>query len=232
MTSLNKFIVFLALNLCVSVSGFAGEAILFDDPGLIGYRNDGRIYGFYGAVNSKFSCMFFFFQDENSSRPSINGYTDTGLLTFVPSEKSFEFSDRDKTFDINGDLYRSGDEWVIKTSTGQAGCENSTGGFIFNLGSLQAARYYVVKKIPAIGIRLVIRKSYLYDFHDEIFSARKSYLTKWNAVVVVEARGQFSLIRFSDPRLNAKSYGKVTTGWIHSEDLVDPFPLASKEPKQ
>lgn len=119
----------------VSVSGFAGEAIFFDDPGLVGYRDHGRIYGFYGAENKKFSCAFFFFQDESGlNRPDVNGYADTGLLTFVPGDNSFEFSDRDKLFDIKGDLYRSEDEWVIKTSTGQAGCENSTGGASLALG--------------------------------------------------------------------------------------------------
>jgi hypothetical protein len=230
MMNLNRFFVAVALMFGVAAPSVAGEAILFDDPSLVGYRNGALIAGFYDAENEKFSCSFFFFQDNKGPNfPDIGDYTDTKLLTFVPSDGSFEFSNRDKSFDIEGDLYRSGDEWVIKTSSGQAGCENSAGGFIFNLGSEEAVRYYVKKKIPAIGIRIVKDKSFLYDYRDGNFIAKKSYLTKWNVVVALETRNQFSLVRFADPRLDVKSYGHVTIGWVHSADLVDPLPAANKQ---
>ncbi|SIT50599.1 conserved hypothetical protein [Paraburkholderia piptadeniae] len=217
------------MMLGLTTPGFAGEAILFDDPSLVGYVDDGRISGFYDAENEKFSCSFFFLQDnEELHPPNLDGYTDTKLLTFVPSDKSFEFSRRDKSFDIKGDLYRSGNEWVIKTSSAQAGCENAAGGFIFKLGSLEATKYVVAKKIAAIGIRLVSGKSIIHDYRSRKFIATKSYLIKWNVVVVLETRNQFSLVRFADPRLNADSYGRVTTGWVRSSDLVDPFPAVNK----
>ncbi|MBB5408624.1 hypothetical protein HDG34_002561 [Paraburkholderia sp. HC6.4b] len=229
MINLSKFLIGVAIILGGAAPGFAGEAILFDDPSLVGYREGGRIYGFYDAENEKFSCSFLFFQDDKGSHSlDIDGYTDTKLLTFVPGNGSFKFSNRDKSFDIRGDLYRNGNEWVIKTSSGQAGCENATGGFIFDLGSMEAAKYYAVKKIPAIGIRLVNGKSSLYDYRDGKFLAKKSYLTKWNVVVILETHNQFSLVRFADPRLNVESYGRVTTGWVHTSDLVNPFPPASK----
>lgn len=212
----------------VTAPGVAGEAVIFDDPGLVGYRNNGPIYGSYSAENEKFSCSFLFLQNTSQIFPDHGDYTDTKLLTFVPSDHSFEFSNRDKSFDINGDLYRNEDEWVIQTSSGQAGCENATGGFTFDVGSEEASRFHIKGKIPAIGIRIVKRKSYLYNYRDGYFLARKSYLAKWNVVVALKSSREFSLVRFTDPRLDVESYGRVTIGWVHTADLVDPFPVANE----
>ena len=87
--------------------------------------------------------------------------------------------------------------------------------------------YRVQKEINAIGIRLVKEKSYFYDYSGAEFSRRKGYLTKWNGVVVLKTRGQFSYVRFVDARLDAASLGRVTTGWIRTADLVDPFPATA-----
>jgi hypothetical protein len=229
MTNLNRLVLGTMIILGLTTPGFAGQAILFDDASLVGYRDDGRIYGFYDARNERFSCSFLFFQDGRESQsPNAQGYTDTDLFTFVPGNSSFEFSNRDKTFDIKGDLYRREDQWVIRTSTGQAGCENATGGFIFNLGSKEASRYHVTGEIRAIGIRLVKNKTLLYDYRGGRCLATKSYLTRWDAVVLLATRDRFSLVRYSDPRLNVRSYGRTTNGCVRSADLVDPFPLAEK----
>jgi hypothetical protein len=229
MNNINKIIACAYLMLAMTAQGFAGEAILFDDPGLVAYRDGDRIYGFYDAKNEKFSCNFFFFEKKAGAANSvIDGYSDTKVLTFIPDEKSFEFSNRDRDFDIDGDLYSRKDEWVMRTSSGQAGCENSAGGFIFNLESTEATKYHIARMLSSSGIRIVRSKTFLYDRRGKKFFARRGYLAKWNSVVVLESQNQYSLIRFTDPRLNVKSYGRVTTGWVRSADLVDPFPPAGK----
>ena len=112
MINLNSFALGAMIMLGLSTSGFAGEAILFGDANLVGYRDDGRIYGFYDARNERFSCSFFFFQNARESKsPNAEGYTDTDLFTFIPSNSAIEFENRDKKFDIKGDLYRREDEW-------------------------------------------------------------------------------------------------------------------------
>ncbi|MFP6561189.1 hypothetical protein WJ542_23210 [Paraburkholderia sp. B3] len=229
MINLSKIFTGAVFALAMAARGFAGEAILFDDPSLIAYRDDGRIYGLYDAQNEKFSCNFLFFEkSDGTSNSVIDGYTDTKLLTFIPDGDSFEFSNRDRDFDIDGDLYRREDEWIIRTSSGQAGCENSAGGFIFKLGSMEAIKYHIARKFSSSGIRIVRSKTLLYDRRGKEFFTRRGYLAKWNAVVVLESQKQYSLIRFSDPRLNVESYGRVTTGWVHTSDLVNPLPPEAK----
>jgi hypothetical protein len=230
MLNLSKFIALIASFLCFA-NAYAGEAIIFDDPGLIGFRNGKLISGIYSMENQKFGCIFLFFENGLTSKAAANEeFSDTKILTFVPGDKSFLFADRDTTFDIAGDLYRHEDEWSIRTSRGQAGCENATGEFMSDLGGNPGASIYKVeKRIPAIGIRLVAGKTYFYEYSGGEFVKRKGYLTKWNGVVVLKTRGQFSYVRFVDARLNAASLGRVTTGWIRTTDLVNPFPSTTEQ---
>ncbi|MGF6607140.1 hypothetical protein OKW45_002040 [Paraburkholderia sp. WSM4175] len=230
MINSNKFIVSIAGLYLSIASAYAGKAVLFDQPNLIGFRDGEVVSGFYDGENAKFSCLFFFFQNGRESQTSkATGYTETKLSTFAPGENSFEFSNRDRTFDIDGNLYRRENEWIVKTATAQAGCENATGTFTFDPNDFRATSYYSEKEIPAIGICLVKEKSYLYDYHDGKFTMRKGYLTKWNGVIVLQTHDQFSLVRFADPRMNVENPGRITTGWVHSADLVNPFPAASKQ---
>jgi hypothetical protein len=95
---------------------------------------------------------------------------------------------------------------------------------MFDRRSLSARTYTITGEFPAIGIRLVKGKSHFYDYKNGNYVARKGYLTKWDGVVQIKTQGNFSYVRFVDPRADAKTFGKVTTGWIHSSDLVNPFP--------
>jgi hypothetical protein len=230
MINLNKLIVWLTVFLLSVPATYAGEAIIFDDPALIGFRNVEAISGFYDAENQKFSCSFLFLQKGREVKAaSASGYAETKLLTFTPSENAFEFSNRDREYDIDGNLYRRENEWIIRTATAQAGCENAMGTFTFDHNDFRATSYYVTQEIPAIGIRLVKKKSNFYDRQDGKFVARKGYLTKWNGVVILRTLDQFSFVRFVDPRTNVENAGRVTTGWVRSADLVNPFPLGSKQ---
>jgi len=140
----------------------AGEALIFNDSGLTGYKEAGSIAGIYSSVSTRFSCLFIFFQREPQFY-SVNkdGFSNTKIMTFTPGDGLLVFEDRDKKFDIFGNLYRRDERWIIRTSRAQAGCENSAGAFTFDLGDPSARVYRVVQKIPAIGIRLVKNKTFL-----------------------------------------------------------------------
>jgi len=129
------------------------------------------------------------------------------------------------------DIYQKNDTWVIYTKYEPAGCGFEVGNFT-QLPQAQSVNTYTAQKaIPAMGIRVISRKSYFYDKKGETLVSRKGYLTAGDAVVVLEPSGGFSFVRFSEPRSDKSTYGKGTTGWVRSADLVNPFPPASKEPK-
>ena len=210
-----------ALSFVKSV--LAGQAILFDSPYLVGYRDAAGLSGFYSATDGQTSCTFLFFEPEQEAGPAKRAdYSVKKITTFVPSDRSFAFSDRNKAFDIDGRLYAKEEGWVIRTSKPQAGCGNAEGVFEFGPPDIRAERYAILKRIPALGIRMVGEKTPCYDFRGGNFVRRKGFLLKWDGVVVLRARGTFSYVRYSDPRSNGD--GRVTTGWVHSADLVDPFP--------
>jgi hypothetical protein len=222
--NLNKWLIGILALLCFTCAS-AGEAFIFNDPGLTAYKEDDSIAGIYSATSEQFSCFFIFSQKQPSSGVADkDGFSDTKILTFSPGDGSLLFKDRDKRFDINGDLYRRDQKWVIRTSRAQAGCENSAGTFTFNLGNSSARIYWIVQKIPAVGIRLVKNKTYLYDYDAGKYVVRKGYLTRWDGVLLLRTKDEFSYVRFVDPRADLKSSGRVTTGWVHSSDLANPLP--------
>nr|WKF55912.1 hypothetical protein HUO10_000356 [Paraburkholderia busanensis] len=204
-------------------SVFAGNALIFNDSGLIGFREGRAVFGIYDSRNATFSCRFLFIEDRDAPKKSnVENYTDTSLLTYVLSEKSFEFSNRNKLFDISADLYRRDNEWVIQKKSGQAGCENSAGTFTFGLKDLQSVTYYVTQEMPAIGIRIVSGKTRFYDIRGGNFVPEKSYLVDGDAVVELKTKGDYSYIRYVGMKPTAE--GHVTFGWLRTNALVDPFP--------
>jgi hypothetical protein len=159
--------------------------------------------------------------------PDIGEYSAVNVLTFLPGDIYLDFSDRFKEYDIDGVLYRKDDEWVIKPSRPQAGCANSMGVFEFDPLDIRAEGYAVSRKIPAVGIRLINAKAQFHDLHEGRFVARKGYLTKNDGVIVLKEFQQYSYVRYADP--NSAEPGRVTTGWVRSVDLVNPFPRVVKK---
>ncbi|WP_353556567.1 hypothetical protein [Paraburkholderia terrae] len=225
MSNLNKIITLLSLLVFRQLSN-AGEAILFDQNNLFAFSDKGVISGFYDAENDKFSCYFLFSQqpDDKHPPPKVDTYSATRLQTFIPGDDSLYFENRLKDYDIEGTLYRDGDEWVIRTSRPQAGCANAMGIFEFDPSDIRAETYAVSKRIPAIGIRLVNSKTSFYDLRGGQFFARKGYLTKGDGVIVFKEFRGYSYVRYVNP--NSSQEGRVTTGWVHSADLANPFPPA------
>lgn len=228
MHNLNKIIFFLLISTFGQLC-YSGEAILFDQSNLFAYSDNGIISGFYDSENDKFSCYFLFSQqsDQKNLPPKIGDFSATKLLTFIPGDDSLYFEGRLKGYDIDSTLYRDDDEWIIRTSRPQAGCANAMGVFEFDPLDNRAEGYTVSKRIPAIGIRLVNSKTLFYDLRGGRFVARKGYLTKSDGVIVLKEYEKYSYVRHVNP--NSSEEGKVTTGWVHSADLVNPFPPARKQ---
>lgn len=212
-----------------SFSSMAGTALIFDSPNLLALEQGGGMVGFYAARNEKFSCDFLFFSNQDGRRhQAVIGYRETELLAFIQSGKRMIFAQRDRDFDVSGVLYRDGDRWVLQTDVEPAGCGNAMGGFGFAPSTRSINNFYVEKRIRAVGIRTVIRKSYLHEKTATSFSRRKAYLTASDNVLVLQERDGFSYVRFSDPRSYVANPGAVTLGWVRSTDLVNPFPPANK----
>lgn len=93
MTNSNKFVAILFLLAQIISSAHAGQAIIFTDPSLIGFRSGEEVSGFYDLENKKFSCSFLFFKNGKELKSiDVRGYTVTKLFTFVPSENSLNFA--------------------------------------------------------------------------------------------------------------------------------------------
>jgi hypothetical protein len=228
LSNLNKFLAGLIPLLSLSAA-WAGEAVIFDHPSMIAYIENERVSGLYDSENDRFSCYFLFRQDgdqRGSFGREIAGYKPTRILTFITGDKSPRYEDRFKQYDRGGILYRNDDRWVIKMSPPQIGCGNAMG--VFDSDPPDAEGYTVVDEVKAIGIKIVVSETRFYDFSRGQFVPRRGYLVANNNVIVLQTRDQFSLVRFVDPQTNVRSYGHVTTGWVHTSDLVDPFPPAKK----
>jgi hypothetical protein len=98
----------------------AGEALVFNDPGLTGYKEGSTIAGVYSSVSTRFSCFFIFFQTRPTSNTTNEyGFSDTEIFTFVPGNDSLTFEDRNKRFDISGNLYRRDEKGQSKRRKGK-----------------------------------------------------------------------------------------------------------------
>ncbi|MGY4730457.1 hypothetical protein [Burkholderia pyrrocinia] len=226
MNHLNKLILLYAMSIAAP-SAFAGNALLFQDPHLVAYNDNGRITGVYSSIGNTQSCYFLFYGTLTGGSPDKNGYASSKIETFLPGDKILDFSNRAEGFDISGKLYSDDSDWIIRTDHPQAGCASAQGVFEFDPPDYRAKNYSIDSTIPALGIRLIKDKSILYDFKDGKFLARKGYLTKWDGVVVIKTtKDGFSYVRYVDA--GPKHDGRVTFGWIHTSDLVDPFPPPTK----
>lgn len=213
----------------ISSHAAAGVALIFDSPNIVVYKQKSDVFGFYSAENEKFSCDFLFISNHDGQRhPAAAGYDLTELLTFVQSDGRYSYGQRDLDFDVRGAAYSSEDEWILHTDIEQAGCGNAMGGFSFSPPDASAFRYRITNRIRALGVRTVTRKTPVYNMRSGAFIRKKGYLAEGNNVILIYEKRGFSYIRFSDPRAYVKDPGKVTYGWVHSKDLVNPFPSASE----
>lgn len=228
--NLNKPIYMLLLT-ALSSSASAGNLVIFDNPGIVAYESGGRISGFYREADDRRSCYFLFYQDNKKSRTElVDGYLKQRINTFELNygNNKLAFNNKPTNSDSRGHIYIKDSTWVISTDEEPGGCGFQVGGFMHPPQDQSTNTYVTEKSIPAMGIRVINRKSYFYDKNGETFAKRNRYLTPGDAVVLFQENGAFSFVRFSDPRSDKTTYGKLATGWLRSSDLVDPFPPAIK----
>jgi len=215
-----RFIFFLVLILAGSMPAFAGTLLIFDNPRLVVLESGGEIVGYYGTHDRTSSCGFFFSTIKEEGRSSEFDRTlPRPIETHVLAGPVYDYSHRDSPFDIPGKLFQGPKGWMLQTSEIQAGCNNASGTFEYGPDDLRAAWYFPVKKMPAINIRIIGRRTFLYVLRGGKLSATKSFLTGGSAVAIIDRRRCFSNIRFVHP-----STGKIAIGWVHTADLLNPFP--------
>jgi hypothetical protein len=205
-----------------STVGFAGDLIVFNDPNLIAMHSSGKIFGYYGAEDDRTSCAFFF-----SQKSGVDAFPQKGadavidISTFVLPGKNYDYDHRDKDFDISGKIFVKNGKWVIQTAENQAGCDNATGVFKFGPDEQDAVHYTVAQSSPALGIRVVEKKTFFNNRDQRSFVPRSGFLVGGNVVAVTETDRDFSYVRFTNP-----STGKTTKGWVKTGDLGNPFPAS------
>lgn len=161
-----------------------------------------------------FSCAFFFYSSNNNeSKKRIHGY-----VSYSTFERRLKESDSD------GYLYKSdsGKTWEILFDeiAPDPGCINLGFPFRRGLGDASLMHFKVKKKTPILGIRRIrTNRSIFHDLTGEKFIKRKGFLVSGDVVIVIKKQGDWSYVRFTDPK-----FTRITTGWIRSKELENPFP--------
>jgi len=141
------------LLICLLAPAAANETVIvFDHPHLIATTSSKGIRGYYNAQHQilHFSCSFLFKETSRQSDSTI-------------AINSFPIKSGTKEDDVPGRIWERNGEWIIQTDEPQAGCGNAAGTFNKGPDDDHPARYAIVKKISAIGIRVVLRTTKLND---------------------------------------------------------------------
>jgi hypothetical protein len=179
--------------------------IIFDNPHLIATASNKGIRGYFNTEHQRlnFSCAFFFEETGRQADSTI------GI-------SSFPIQGRTKEEDIPGRVWAQNGEWIIQTDEPHAGCGGAVGTFYKGPGDDHPTRYSIARKIPAIGIRIVLRATKL--------KGRTVALAAGDVVAALEENGAFSRIRYVHP-----ATGDITTAWVRTRNLGNPFsPSANK----
>lgn len=215
----------LMMAICFGRASYASSLLIFDSPSLIVLQSGERLYGYYAASEGIRSCIFFFIGgSENRNKTADGMYSVIDITTYALGGDQYHYDERDVQYDKAGKIYVQGDQWIIKTLGEPPGCGGATGFFHLDPYEHDAFRYYMTKWIPAIGIRMALKRSFLYDVRGVRFVKRKGYVVPGDVLVVLNEYGKFSHIRYTDPDYFSQTPGKVTSGWIKSADLTNPLP--------
>ncbi|AMO97767.1 hypothetical protein CFter6_5197 [Collimonas fungivorans] len=188
---------------------------MFDSPNLIVLKSEGKVFGYYGFIHQilPFSCQFFFMQNGAESASEI------GIDSFSLDAGKYGYENRNKDYDISGKIFIKNSDWIIQTTDSPPGCGGAVGSFLKGPEDSHPTSYTEVEEVPAIAIRTVIRKTFLFDKKGNVFSRRRGYFTSGDVVAVIEQSDIYSYVRFSHP-----ATGKITTVWVNRKDLENPFP--------
>ncbi|KQZ39529.1 hypothetical protein ASD58_03775 [Duganella sp. Root1480D1] len=188
--------------------------IIFDHSRLIATTSSKGIRGYFNTQHQilHLSCSFLF---KETSRQA-----DSAIVI-----NSFPIEGGTKEDDIPGRVWEKNGEWIIQTDEPQAGCGSAAGTFDKGPDDDHPTRYTIVKKMPAIGIRVVLRATRLNDKSGSAFKERKGFLVAGDVVAALDDDEVFTRIRYVHP-----ATGKTTTAWVSTGNLGNPFtPSATKK---
>lgn len=186
--------------------------VIFGNPHLVAMTSDNRILGYFNTQHQilHFSCSFFF--------TGLGRQTDSVInINSFPMENG-SYGSRNKADDIPGRVFIKNKEWIIQTEEPQAGCGGAVGTFYKGPDDDHPTRYEITKELPAIGFRIVARKSILKNKSGTNFKDRKGFLISGDVVAALESEGAFTRVRYVHP-----ATGQVTVAWVNTGDLADPF---------
>ncbi|QNB15886.1 hypothetical protein [Paraburkholderia tropica] len=213
----------IALSLASPVVS-AGIGVVFNNPFLVAIQSGNNLYGYYDSENERFSCVFFFYGKSNSPMLISSNHSSIEIDTFGfgLDPKSYAYQGRSKYSDIPGTLFSDSNGWVIKTDSPPDACNGIGADFSKSPSDANFSRYYIVEKLNALEIGVVVRKTLV---REKIGSNRsKAMLVGGDAVLVISRKGSNSYIRFIDSKLASLDRDPVVTGWVRSADIANPFP--------
>ncbi|MFL9961341.1 hypothetical protein PQR02_09555 [Paraburkholderia sediminicola] len=217
-------------RLFCAVAGFlfcrfamAGVISLYDESRFLTFSDGQKIYGLYSAHNELFYCNFLFMSEKSvRDRDEI-----VPIETFSLDYKNhrYTYTQIGHISSIRGVLSKNGNTITISTEKPQGGCQSAAGLFSGDGG----LPYTEMAKISGMGIGVINRKSFIYQNPNSI--NKRGYLLPGDMVVVINKKDNYSYIRYVNPDMLIEDDDKrhVSTGWVRSADLVNPFPAASKQ---
>lgn len=209
------FLIFARLSIFSQMS-FAETLIEFDTPNIIAEESNGKIHGYYGmtldeveGIRHSVSCAFFITSENIPTREKSS----VKIQTFYTNTT---YKNRDKNFELSGELEIKNAIWKIQMEEVQPGCLSAAGGG-FQKGS--AISNIEDKRTSIIGIRTIKNKTNFYDFKEGNFSPRKGFLILGDVVIAYRQNANFYYVKFFNITTSNNSFG-----WIKKIDTNDPFP--------
>ncbi|WP_426344512.1 hypothetical protein ACN9MU_10010 [Pseudoduganella sp. R-32] len=199
---------FLAAGGTAAASTTANETLLvFDHPHLVATTSSKGIRGAFNMTHQilHFSCSFLFKETARHANSPI-------------VINSFPIRDGSKEDDIPGRVWEKNGEWIIQTDEPQAGCGSAAGTFDKGPDDDHPTRYTILKKMPAIGIRVVLRTTKFNDKDGGAIKERKGLLVAGDVVAALEGDDSYTRIRYVHP-----ATARTTTAWVRTQDLGNPF---------
>jgi hypothetical protein len=210
--TLKKIVLILASIFLTSRVAFAEILIVFDNPHLIATTSAKGIVGYFNTLHQVLdsSCRFLFKETDRSTDTKID------IISFPLPSNGFE--KRNRADDISGSIFRTKNDWIIQTAEPQDGCGGAVGSFNKGPDDDYPTRHRIIKKLPVIGVRLVLKKTRINDKNGQSFKERRRFLAAGDVVVAIETKKNLTSIRYVHP-----ATGNIILGWVQTSDLMSPF---------
>jgi hypothetical protein len=226
MTNISKFgrLCSVALAALACSSAISAEAFIFDNPFLVAMHSGNSIYGYYDSRDERFSCSFLFsgIGKIKKINEKFSNQIDIETYSFDFQRTSFAYKDRDKLFDVSGDLFIRSGKWVIRTKKPQGACNGIGADFGKAPDDPAVTQFSVEKQIDVIGIGIASKKTFFYRKPGA--GKENRFLLRGDIALIISKHGDYTYVRFANPNTVSSTRDPVITGWIRSADLKNPLP--------